>query len=485
MGDVKWIKVTTDMFEDEKIRLIDAMPERDTIHYIWIRLLVQAGKTNSHGFIFLGEDIPYTDEMLSTIFCRPLSSIRLALKTLSAFRMIQVDEDNFIKITNWEKYQNVEGMEKVREQNKIRAKKYREKKKQLKSAINCNEDDKCDDVYKESYVSKNELFQCNSINDNNIFYSNDISKDEISNGDFSSNSEIFKANYENDNVNSKMELLGQSLNNKSDYESFEEDKILDESLDDEYNILTKNLCNVTNLKSNVMENEDNVIVTKQNKRENKRKNKNKNSIIDRENESNEKAESTKDKNNNESRKVKDTESHEVKNNESHEVGIKDIESHQLGIKDNNSCGIENNYKNNNESYVIENGKNTINNALSNIDTLSVNAGELLKYYESITGVIGGLNLGSLKLAISSHGYDNVKMAINKALEFNKGNMNYINGILKNWRKEGYPSKNDKFKGKDKRRVHDKSKRKGTNLKFDNFEPREYDYDDLEKKLLGW
>ncbi|WP_061313238.1 phage replisome organizer N-terminal domain-containing protein [Clostridium botulinum] len=428
MGDIKWIKVTTDMFEDEKIRLIDAMPERDTIHYIWIRLLVQAGKTNSHGFIFLGEDIPYTDEMLSTIFCRPLSSIRLALKTLSAFRMIQVDEDNFIKITNWEKYQNVEGMEKVREQNKIRAKKYREKKKQLKSAINCNEDD---------------------------------------------------------NVNSKIELLGKSLNDKCDYESFEEDKILDESLDDEYNILRKNSCNITNLKSNVMENEDNVIVTKQNKRENKRKNKNKNSIIDRENESNEKIESTKDKNNNESRKVKDTESHEVKNNESHEVGIKDIESHQLGIKDNNSCGIENNYKNNNESYVIENGKNTINNALSNIDTLSVNAGELLKYYESITGVIGGLNLGSLKLAISSHGYDNVKMAINKALEFNKGNMNYINGILKNWRKEGYPSKDDKFKSKNKRRIHDKSKRKGTNLKFDNFEPREYDYDDLEKKLLGW
>ncbi|OSA99710.1 UNVERIFIED_ORG: DnaD domain protein [Clostridium botulinum] len=428
MGDIKWIKVTTDMFEDEKIRLIDAMPERDTIHYIWIRLLVQAGKTNSHGFIFLGEDIPYTDEMLSTIFCRPLSSIRLALKTLSAFRMIQVDEDNFIKITNWEKYQNVEGMEKVREQNKIRAKKYREKKKQFKSAINCNEDD---------------------------------------------------------NVNSKIELLGESLNDKCDYESFEEDKILDESLDDEYNILTKNLCNVTNLKSNVMENEDNVIVTKQNKRENKRKNKNKNSIIDRENESNEKIESTKDKNNNESRKVKDTESHEVKNNESHEVGNKDTESHQLGIKDNNSCGIENNYKNNNESHVIENGKNIINNVVSNIDTLSVNAGELLKYYESITGVIGGLNLGSLKLAISSHGYDNVKMAINKALEFNKGNMNYINGILKNWRKEGYPSKDDKFKSKDKRRVHDKSKRKGTNLKFDNFEPREYDYDDLEKKLLGW
>ncbi|WP_252214019.1 DnaD domain protein [Clostridium sp. ZBS15] len=65
--------------------------------------------------------------------------------------------------------------------------------------------------------------------------------------------------------------------------------------------------------------------------------------------------------------------------------------------------------------------------------------------------MGGLNLCSLKLAISSHGYDNVKMASNKALEFTKENMNYINGILKNWRKEWYPSKYDKFKGKDKKK----------------------------------
>lgn len=122
------------MFEDEKIRLIDAMPERDTIHYIWIRLLVQAGKNNTDGFIFLSENVPYTDEMLSTIFCRPLTSIRLALKTLKDFGMIEVDEDNLIKIANWDKHQNVEGMERVREQNKVRAKNHRNKKKLIKES---------------------------------------------------------------------------------------------------------------------------------------------------------------------------------------------------------------------------------------------------------------------------------------------------------------------------------------------------------------
>ncbi|MBN3374799.1 hypothetical protein CF087_22550, partial [Clostridium botulinum] len=33
MAEVKWIKITTNMFDDEKIKLIDAMPERDTVHY--------------------------------------------------------------------------------------------------------------------------------------------------------------------------------------------------------------------------------------------------------------------------------------------------------------------------------------------------------------------------------------------------------------------------------------------------------------------
>lgn len=116
LAEVKWIKITTNMFDDEKIKLIDAMPERDTVHYIWMRLLVQAGKTNSNGYIFLNDNVPYTEEMLSTIFNRPLNSLRFALKVLRDFGMIQIQEDKLIKIANWSKHQNIEGMEKVRQQ---------------------------------------------------------------------------------------------------------------------------------------------------------------------------------------------------------------------------------------------------------------------------------------------------------------------------------------------------------------------------------
>src|SRR5699024_10106903 len=129
MAEVKWIKLSTSMFDDEKIKLIEHMPDSDTILVIWMKLLIQAGKTNSSGYIFLNENIPYTEEMLSTIFDRPLSTIRLALKTLEDLAMIGIDDNSFISITNWEKHQNIEGMDRIREQTRRRVARHRKNKR--------------------------------------------------------------------------------------------------------------------------------------------------------------------------------------------------------------------------------------------------------------------------------------------------------------------------------------------------------------------
>ena len=135
MKELKWIKLDISMFEDEKIKLIEQMPEADTILIIWVKLLAQAGKTNANGYIYLNENIPYTEEMLATIFGRPVNTVRLALKTLCDFGMIHIDEDSFIHIANWEKHQNVEGMERVRNQTRKRVQRHRErqKRKQLEN----------------------------------------------------------------------------------------------------------------------------------------------------------------------------------------------------------------------------------------------------------------------------------------------------------------------------------------------------------------
>ncbi|MBU8583591.1 phage replisome organizer N-terminal domain-containing protein [Bacillus paralicheniformis] len=138
MAEVKWIKLSTQMFEDEKIKLIEQMPEADTILIIWVKLLAQAGKTNASGYIYLSKNIPYTDEMLATIFNRPLPIVRMALQTFQRFGMIEIDEHNFINISNWEKHQNIEGMEKIREQNRIRKQRQRAKQKVLNAPLNAS-----------------------------------------------------------------------------------------------------------------------------------------------------------------------------------------------------------------------------------------------------------------------------------------------------------------------------------------------------------
>ena len=92
MPDIKWIKITTDIFDDDRIKLIDALPGRDAILAIWFKLLTQAGKTgkyNSSGQLLLNDE-PYSDEMLSTVFDRPLNTVRLAIKTFESFKMIEI-----------------------------------------------------------------------------------------------------------------------------------------------------------------------------------------------------------------------------------------------------------------------------------------------------------------------------------------------------------------------------------------------------------
>ncbi|KOP81984.1 hypothetical protein AMS60_05495 [Bacillus sp. FJAT-21945] len=140
MSEVKWIRLSTQMFEDEKIRLIESMPEADTILIIWVKLLAQAGKTNATGFIYLNEKIPYTDEMLATIFNRPIATVRLALKTFETFGMIEISDDHFINISNWEKHQNIDGLEKIRLDTRKRVQKHRERKKLIEGNVTGNND---------------------------------------------------------------------------------------------------------------------------------------------------------------------------------------------------------------------------------------------------------------------------------------------------------------------------------------------------------
>lgn len=306
------------MFEDEKIRLIDVMPNGVMVIYVWIRLLVQAGKINAGGYIYLSENISYTEEMLATLFCKPLESIKYSLKTLCDFQMIEIDSNNIIKILNWEKHQNIEGMERVRAQNRSRVQNHREKAKQIEKDTKDNNEGEP----KESNNSGVE--QDNSCND---------------------------------------------IKNKS-----------------------------------------NVTVTNQNKSESKKEIENKNE--------NESESENKSKNEIENRNKKNSDA-----------------ANKKDLKYQESESINDSKAKNSRDSEVDIGKKSI----------DIKAMELLKYYEKITGKVASLNFGAVKLAIDIHGENQVKLAIDRALEVNKPDMTYINGILKNWRREGYPNQREESK----------------------------------------
>ena len=129
-SDVKWIKITTDIFDDEKILLIESLPDAYSIIVVWFKLLCLAGKMNNSGVFIMNEKIVYTDKTLATIFRMKESTVAMALQTFEQFGMVEV-VDGVITIPNWGKHQNLDAIESKKEYMRKYMQEYREKQKRL------------------------------------------------------------------------------------------------------------------------------------------------------------------------------------------------------------------------------------------------------------------------------------------------------------------------------------------------------------------
>ena len=130
MADVKWIKLTTDMFDNRKIKHLRRLPDGNSIVLIWVMLLTMAGRCNSGGMIFLTENIPYTPKMLADELDFEETTVQLALQALVQLNMI-VTNQGFFSIAGWDEYQNIEGMDKIRESKRLAQARWRAKQKEL------------------------------------------------------------------------------------------------------------------------------------------------------------------------------------------------------------------------------------------------------------------------------------------------------------------------------------------------------------------
>lgn len=130
MAEVKWIKITVDMFDNRKIRHLRRLPEGNNIVLIWVMLLTMAGRCNAGGMIFLTENIPYTKKMLADELDFEESTVHLALEALERFGMISTN-GNLLSIAGWGEYQNTGKLAEIREYNRIAKQKSRAKQKLL------------------------------------------------------------------------------------------------------------------------------------------------------------------------------------------------------------------------------------------------------------------------------------------------------------------------------------------------------------------
>ena len=134
MADVKWIKLTTNMFDNRKIKHLRKLPDGNNIVLLWIMLLTMAGRCNAGGMIFLTENIPYTPKMLADELDFEENTVRLGIEALENLDMICTQNGCFT-IAGWEEYQNIDKLAELREQHRLSQAKYRQKQKALKGDI--------------------------------------------------------------------------------------------------------------------------------------------------------------------------------------------------------------------------------------------------------------------------------------------------------------------------------------------------------------
>ncbi len=129
--NIGWIKLDINILNDTKIKLIRKFPDGDKLLVLWLGLLCLAMKSDTSGYIYITEGIPYTPEDLSIEFDIEKKTVELGLGLFKKYNMIDMAEGGIIEVINFNKHQSLDGIEKVKEQNRIRQENYRKKQKLL------------------------------------------------------------------------------------------------------------------------------------------------------------------------------------------------------------------------------------------------------------------------------------------------------------------------------------------------------------------
>ena len=134
--NVQWIKLIVGMFDGESFKRIKRAKIggekfRDKLEAVWFELMDLAGKCNHNGAFINSREIPYTSiEDIATMIDRETDELELCIRFFINEGMVEIIDDVFM-LSNWQKYQNTDGLDKIREKKRIAQKKWRDKNKAL------------------------------------------------------------------------------------------------------------------------------------------------------------------------------------------------------------------------------------------------------------------------------------------------------------------------------------------------------------------
>lgn len=161
MADVKWIKMIVGMFDGmsfKKIKRakIGGESYRDKLTAVWFELLDLAARCNHNGALVGTDGIPFTDlDEIAVQIDRDEDELKLCMTFYLKERMVAIVDDAY-NISNWCVYQNIEGMDKIRESKRLAQARWRAKQKALPSVDSTVDSTRClvDDAEEEGEEEK-------------------------------------------------------------------------------------------------------------------------------------------------------------------------------------------------------------------------------------------------------------------------------------------------------------------------------------------
>lgn len=530
MGEGKWIKTYVNSYDDTPSKMIDARDDRDVIHYIRGRLNALAGKVNRNGELYMTETKPYTIKTLAIEFNRDFEVVKEAVKVLKSLEVIEITEDRVLKISDWEIDQNIEGLERIRKQTSERVARHRAAKK-ANEYNKLVEEEKKPELPKRSKEdskgnyegSKQKLIQDQGCLDEEDTLDDQLDCiDELNYG--CDNNVESNASCNGEELNNIEDNIINNNNSENEVHYINEIRDLSSVID---NIDSNNQMLSKDKAENTNDNDSkcNVTVTQQNKRRGKKRSKKKDKRESKKKENSSLIEFSCDSNEFEisDDNVEDLFCESFVSEESgfgDEIGddnntiffdvsesdkpdeqsvtcfemkgaisckeqsIKSIEIYnsrdEIGQEVNSFevSHVRNSNRQTVNSFEVSYAGHNSEEPVSSFKTFDSeykseeSAKILLKYCNDIvTCIPENITLNALTYAINTHTERYVKMAIDKSMEAGKFNMAYINGILKNWKREGYPNEDSRGESINGTNSYGKGNIQDTG-KFEGFKPKE-------------